>query len=85
MKMLVLRRGGVMKFCVCVFGGFKKSVRSSRAFQKLFDTRYPKKFPLISQKVAQKLLKKCEKLLFVTNIMLLKKTKTFLLSLYSFI
>ena len=54
MKMLVLRGGGV-----CVFGGFKKSVRSSRAFHKLLDTRFPKKFPLISQKVAQKLLKKC--------------------------
>ena len=48
-------------FCVCVcvsvFGGLKKSVRSSRAFHKLLDTRFPKKFPLISQNVAQKMLK----------------------------
>ena len=63
MKMLVLRGGGGWGcwyfVCVSVFGGLKKSVRSSRAFHKLLDTRFPKKFPLISQNVAQKLLKKC--------------------------
>ena len=56
-------------------------------FARASCSRFPKKFPVTSQKVSQKFLKKNQKLLFVTKVAqkLLKKTKNLFLLLSFFI
>ena len=46
-------------------------------FPRASCSRFPKKLPVISQKVAQKFLKKTQKLLFVTKIAQKKQKPVF--------